>query len=80
VLASVPTNNLGAEVIRESNGGIAVEPGQTEEWLASARQLAHNSDLRREFGRQARAYAEGAFDIERITDKFEALITRSESN
>ena len=77
VLASVPTNNLGAEVIREANAGIAVEPGQLEEWLKSARNLAANADERHLLGQQARAYAERTFAIDRITDNFEALIARA---
>ena len=77
VLASVPTNNLGAEVIREANAGIAVEPGELEEWLKSARNLAANADERHELGQQARAYAERTFAIDRITDNFEELIARA---
>ncbi len=75
VLASVPRANLTAQVVAESDSGIVVEPDAADEWLAAARRLATDETLRRQLGANGRAYAERTFDITRITDAFEAVIS-----
>jgi glycosyltransferase involved in cell wall biosynthesis len=74
LLASIPADNLAAQVVRRSGGGVVVEPGDENALLADALRLLENPDLRNELGRQARQYAEGRFDVTTIGDRFEPII------
>lgn len=73
-LASVPPANLAARVIERSGGGVAVPPKDASAFVAEAERLHADPARREELGRRARAYAESAFDIEAITDRFEEVL------
>lgn len=73
-LASVPPANLAARVIERSGGGVAVPPKDSSAFVAEAERLHSDVDRRHELGRRARAYAETAFDIEAIADRFEDVL------
>jgi putative colanic acid biosynthesis glycosyltransferase WcaI len=73
-LASVPPANLSARVIERSGGGLTVPPKDSSAFVAAAERLHGDPELRQELGRRARAYAETAFDIEAITDRFEEVL------
>jgi glycosyltransferase involved in cell wall biosynthesis len=77
ILASVPPGNLAAEVIRQAGAGYVVDTHDEAGWLACARDLATDADLRGELGRRARGYAEETFAIDRIGDRFEVLLQRA---
>jgi glycosyltransferase involved in cell wall biosynthesis len=70
ILAAMPRANLGARIIDGAGAGIIVTPGDREGFLAAGRRLRDDDELRETMGAFARAYAEKAFDIERITDRF----------
>jgi glycosyltransferase involved in cell wall biosynthesis len=57
--------------------GLVADPDNEEEWLAQARKLAADADLRRALGVQGRLYAEQNFDISRIATTFEDILLRS---
>jgi glycosyltransferase involved in cell wall biosynthesis len=75
VLLSAPMKNLASEVVARSGGGVVVAPNDSEGWLRSARSLASDQSLRRRLGTNARRYAESTFNIVRIADRFETLLT-----
>ena len=52
LLAAVPSDNLAAEVVRRSGGGILVEPGDEADLVAGATRLLTSGSLREELGRQ----------------------------
>lgn len=74
LLASIPKENLAARIIEREGSGIVVAPGDGDAFVTSALRLLGDGELRRELGARARAYAERAFDIERITDRFEEAL------
>jgi colanic acid biosynthesis glycosyl transferase WcaI len=74
LLAAIPTDNLAAEVVRRSGGGVLVEPDDEGNLVANASRLLADDSLREEFGRRARRYAEENFDVADIGDKFEAIL------
>jgi colanic acid biosynthesis glycosyl transferase WcaI len=78
LLAAVPSDNLAAEVIRRSGGGLLVEPGDEADLVAKAARLLGDAGLRDELGRRARRYAEENFDVAVIGDKFEAILDPGE--
>jgi len=73
LLASVPTTNLAARIIRRNRSGIVVEPHDVEGFVSAAARLLERPSLRAGLGRRARQYAETTFDIRRIGDRFEGL-------
>jgi glycosyltransferase involved in cell wall biosynthesis len=70
LLASVPTANLAARIIRRTRSGIVVEPRDVEGFVAAAVRLMERPSLRAGLGRRARQYAETTFDISRVGDRF----------
>ena len=74
LLAAVPSDNLAAEVVRRSGGGILVEPGDEADLVAGAERLVAGERLREELGRRARRYAEENFDVTTIADRFEPIL------
>jgi glycosyltransferase involved in cell wall biosynthesis len=80
VLLSAPMKNLASEVVTRSGGGVVVDPNDSEGWLRSARSLAVDQALRRRLGANARHYAETTFNIVRIADRFETLLTSALEN
>jgi glycosyltransferase involved in cell wall biosynthesis len=74
LLAAVPSDNLAAEVIRRSGGGVLVESGDEAGLVAGATRLLGDRGLRDELGRRARRYAEENFDVATIADRFEPIL------
>jgi colanic acid biosynthesis glycosyl transferase WcaI len=74
LLAAVPSENLAAEVVRRSGGGVLVEPGHEAGLVGQATRLLADAGLREELGRRARGHAEANFDVVGIGDRFEAVL------
>jgi colanic acid biosynthesis glycosyl transferase WcaI len=78
LLAAVPSENLAAEVVRRSGGGVLASPGDEAGLVANATRLLEHVDLRDQLGRRARRYAEQTFDVMSIGDKFAAILDPGE--
>jgi colanic acid biosynthesis glycosyl transferase WcaI len=74
LLLAVPGENLAAKIVVECGAGLVVEPADVAGFCVAARQLADSPQLRDQFGAAARQYAETNFNIETITDRFEAIL------
>ncbi|MHB1474481.1 MAG: glycosyltransferase family 4 protein, partial [Dermatophilaceae bacterium] len=72
IIGAIPAENLAARLIAQNGAGIVASPLDPGGLAAACIDLMAREGDRREMGRRARAYAESAFDIGRITDKFEA--------
>lgn len=77
VLGAIPSENLAARLIRREGIGVTVEPSDSAGFTEAAAALLADDGFRRDCGRRGRAYAEAAFDIARITDRFERLLTEA---
>jgi colanic acid biosynthesis glycosyl transferase WcaI len=77
ILAAVPAANLGARTIGGAQAGMVVAPGEPDQFMAAARQLRSDAQLRGRMGASARSHAETAFDIEAITDRFERVMAQA---
>jgi glycosyltransferase involved in cell wall biosynthesis len=77
ILAAIPAANLGARTIAGAGAGIVVPPGEPDQFLAAARQLRDDDEMRGRMGTSARAHAEAAFDIEAITDRFAQVLDQA---
>jgi glycosyltransferase involved in cell wall biosynthesis len=74
LLLAIPPENLAGRIVAREAAGLVVAPDDVAGFVAGARRLLDDADARAEMGRRARAYAEAAFDIGRITDRFEAVL------
>ena len=77
LLLAVPPENLAARIVAREEAGLVVAPGDLDGFVAAARRLLEAPEARAAMGANARRYAEAAFDIESITDRFEAVLTRA---
>ncbi len=75
-LLALPRENVARQIVTRERTGLAVDPSDTQAWIEAAERLLQGPALRDELGRNARAYAERAFDIELITDRFESIVGR----
>jgi colanic acid biosynthesis glycosyl transferase WcaI len=74
ILASIPAENLAARTILAAGAGRIARPGATEEFIATARALADDAELRHRLGRSGRAYAEEIFDSDRKAERFSQIL------
>jgi glycosyltransferase involved in cell wall biosynthesis len=74
LLVSVARDNLAARVVERSGGGLVVPPKDPQALISASATLHADEGLRAELGRRARSYAEAAFDLERIADRFEPVL------
>jgi glycosyltransferase involved in cell wall biosynthesis len=73
ILAAMPDTNAAAEVIVRAQAGVVVNPQDSASLVAAARQLLEDPEQLRTAGAAGRAFARATFEIERITDRFEAI-------
>lgn len=75
ILAAVPGENPAAELIETVGSGLVSSPEDVQSFLTHAERLRANPELRTRMGRSAREFAEREFDLERIADRFEGLLS-----
>ena len=73
VLAAIPADNLAARMILRARAGIVVAPGDSGAFIATLDTMLADPALCAQLGANGRAYAENAFDIEKIAARFLAL-------
>lgn len=74
ILLAAPAENLAARTVRRAQCGLVVEPSDPMGFVDAAVRLRNDSALRARLGANGRAYAERAFDIAGIADRFEAVL------
>ncbi len=74
LLLAVPPENLAARIVQRQGAGVVVPPTAPTAFVHEAARLLDHPERRAEAARNARAYAEAAFDIERIADRFEGIL------
>jgi glycosyltransferase involved in cell wall biosynthesis len=77
ILGSIPEENLAGKIIIQNKVGFRVNPDDGQEFIKKAEILLDlDHDLLKEFGRNARNYAEQNFNIIDIGNKFEEFFNR----
>jgi glycosyltransferase involved in cell wall biosynthesis len=71
----IPRENRATGVINESRGGVAIDARNAADFVDAVVRLVELPEERAIMGRNARAYAEREFDIARIGEVFERMIT-----
>ncbi len=70
VLAAIPAANLAARVLTDNGAGLVTDPDDAAAFIAAAERLIAAPRLRARMARDARLYAERAFDITTIANRF----------
>lgn len=73
IVGSVPATGTAAKVIRESGGGIIVEPESPEALAAGVLEIYNNSIFATKLGNQGRKFAEEHFSFEQAIEQYEDL-------
>ena len=76
ILMSIPSDNLAARLISQTESGLVVPPSEPEAFVAAAHRLLCNPELRKAMGQKGRAYAEQEFDSERIVQRFLPILKK----
>ena len=74
IVASIPTENQAAEVLRTADAGICVSPGEVDAFVHAVVTLLEDEDRRTRLAANGRAYAASHFDIVTIGDRFEEVL------
>jgi glycosyltransferase involved in cell wall biosynthesis len=74
IIGAIPAANLAARLIAQNGAGVVVSPLDPDALAVACIDLLPREDDRREMGRSARAFAELAFDVGQIADRFEAVM------
>jgi len=76
LLLAVPQENLAARIVKNSRAGVVVAPDDARGFIENAHNLMQNRNLRDSMADKGRKYAETHFNIDRITDRFEEILSR----
>ena len=74
LLTAMPTENLASRIVDGHGAGLVVAPDDADGFVAGGLALLDDPERRAAMGAAARAYAEHAFDIARITDEIERTL------
>jgi glycosyltransferase involved in cell wall biosynthesis len=77
LLVAIPPENLAARIVLREGAGLAAAPGDRPAFLAAAKRLAEDADLREAMGAKALDYAAKTFDIAAIAGRFEAILQQA---
>lgn len=75
ILLAAPPENLASKNVERTRSGVVVAPEAEADWLAAADALMSDADRRVAMGDAGRAYAETNFEIGRVADRFEAILS-----
>jgi glycosyltransferase involved in cell wall biosynthesis len=73
MLLAVPLENLASRIVGKNETGLTCAPTDEAGFVKSGRTLYNDAAVRQRMGDNARAYAERAFDIDAISDRFEKV-------
>jgi len=75
LLLAVPSENLAARIVKDTGAGVVVGPGDAKGFIDGAHRLMQEQKVREDMADKGRMYAETHFDLEKITERFEAILT-----
>ena len=76
LLLAIPLDNLAARITRDHQAGLTVPPGDMAGFLEAAGQLHESPEMRATFAKNARAYAEATFPIEKTAAIFDEILAK----
>ncbi|WP_431860992.1 glycosyltransferase [Azospirillum sp.] len=77
VVAAVPAANLARRLVEREHAGLCVDPADEAGFVAAARRLRHEPEMRAGMAANQIAYAADAFDIDRIGARFADILDQA---
>ena len=77
IVLAAPQDNLAAQIVKISGAGTVVEPEDIAGFVRAALAFRDAPKAAQRAGASGRAYAEAQFDLQAITDRFEAVFARA---
>lgn len=77
IVLSAPRENLAAQILEQAGAGTVVEPGDLGGFSAAVRSYLDHPRKAERAGKAGRAYAEANFDLDRVADRFEAVMDKA---
>jgi colanic acid biosynthesis glycosyl transferase WcaI len=77
ILLSAPSDNLSTRIVENAGAGVCVPPGGRKGFCCGSRPAAKAPKSRASMAAAGRAYAEGAFNIGAIADRFEETLAKA---
>jgi glycosyltransferase involved in cell wall biosynthesis len=77
VLLSAPPSNLAVRLVEKAGAGVCVSAGNKEGFVIAANRLWNDREMCAKFGAAGRAYAEHAFNLSLVADRFEAVFAKA---
>jgi glycosyltransferase involved in cell wall biosynthesis len=77
MLLAVPLENLASRIVGKNETGLTCAPTDEAGFVKSGRALYNDAGVRERMGVNARAYAERAFNIDAISDRFERVFKQA---
>ncbi|NEP62683.1 MAG: glycosyltransferase family 4 protein [Symploca sp. SIO2G7] len=74
IVASVPGGGAAAQAVRDSGGGLVVEPEKPKALARAIQQLYNSPNQLEKLGKRGRAYAIANYSFEESLDSYEALL------
>ncbi|NBB91751.1 MAG: glycosyltransferase [Gammaproteobacteria bacterium] len=76
LLLAVPPANLSRRIVEGAEAGVVVDPEDEKAFVEAGLALGRDEGTRSRLGENARRYAESAFDIQAITNRFEDIFQK----
>jgi colanic acid biosynthesis glycosyl transferase WcaI len=77
VLLAAPGENLAAQVVQRERAGLVTAADDADAFYAQAQRLFEDASLRSRFAANGRAYAENAYGIGQVADKFQRVFANA---
>jgi glycosyltransferase involved in cell wall biosynthesis len=77
ILLSAPPDNLSTRIVENTGAGVCVPAGNEQAFVAAAARLRRTPQSRARMAAAGRTYAEGAFNIGAIADRFEEMLAKA---
>jgi glycosyltransferase involved in cell wall biosynthesis len=74
IVGAIPAANLAAQTIQRAGSGVVVDPTDRDGFTAATVALLDDGLRRGALGHAARQHAEAAFDLDHITERFQAVL------
>lgn len=75
IVLAAPADNLAARIIAEAGAGLVVAPSDKDGFVSAVCRLLSDAEAAARMGQSARAYAEQNFDLNKIGDRFDKVLT-----
>ena len=75
IVASVPDGGAAAQAVRDSGGGVVIEPEKPKALAKAIQELYNDPERMQELGKRGRGFAIANYSFEQSLEAYESLLT-----